>query len=110
MLCPPGWEHTETISNTGPYRRLQLDRDPNAWMYWVRPVELNADETCLQVDRRTTEVFQFQLSLTEKDLIPHHLKYGMVNPMFAESYMNEPTYCRIEMSHNEAQCTNCFKA
>lgn len=78
MLRPPGWKHTETISNTEPYIRLQLDRGPNAWMYWVRPA------------------------------IAHHLKYGMVNPMLSEILicdMNELTYCRIEMSHNKAQCS-----
>lgn len=60
------------------------------------------------MDKRTAEVFQYQLKLTEKDVIPLHLKYGMVSPMLAETPicdMNEPTYCRIEMSYNEAQCS-----
>lgn len=67
-------------------------------MYWVQPEILDVlDKRCLQVNRRTAEAFQFQLTLTEKDVIPHHLKYGIVNPMLAETPicdMNEPNkYC-----------------
>ncbi len=35
-MCPPGYDGQHAITNTGPYMRFQLDKDPNAWMYWVR--------------------------------------------------------------------------
>jgi hypothetical protein len=77
-------------------------------MYWVRPAVLDVEELNLLVEQCTAEVVAFQCALLEKDVMPLHLKYGMVNPMLADipkPEMNEPTYCRIEMTHNEAQCS-----
>jgi hypothetical protein len=109
-MGPPSMEHTssEAISNSGLFMRIQLNKDPNTWMYWVRDPQSAFYYGAKSVEYRAKEAREFQNSLTYNDVTPMSRTSSIYNPMLTETpiyKMNEATYSRIALAHAEVGCS-----
>jgi hypothetical protein len=109
-MGPPSIEHSESeaISNLGLFMRIQLDKDPNTWMYWVRDPQSAFYYRARSVEYRNKEATEFQLNLTYDDVTPMGRTSFTYNPMLTETpiyKMTEATYSRIELAHAEVGCS-----